>query len=270
MTEIAEAIATLAFKASKKDCWYCKAEPEDPEAKFIEDEDPSGEDDDEDEVPENDLHNDASELGKSLIGDGQDKPQWKIRVMRHPKDDDKITTVVVCAAHHLIPGNASLKNATSLLKFMKKGSTVDSDVGFDVNGVQNGVWLPGSYGVRKGAEDFRLKWSAYSYKDEYALAAMTKDGKRQFHDSHPEYSENVLQTLKTIGDKMIAAKDSDKCPACDGTKKDKKRAPYGLVQRLHVVSSEHRKMLLRAGVTKKVVDAGYFTSERTKLLFAKR
>ncbi|MBL8344152.1 MAG: AHH domain-containing protein [Rubrivivax sp.] len=69
---------------------------------------------------------------------------------------------VTCAAHHLIPAQASLKKATALHKWMvykKKpepvggagggsvSGSVWADVGYDVNGVENGVWLPGNYAV---------------------------------------------------------------------------------------------------------------------------
>jgi hypothetical protein len=67
-----------------------------------------------------------------------------------------------CAAHHLVPGQESLKRST-LLPFMVKkedseplkGKTftkgvVWCDVGYDVNGTQNGMYLPGSYAVGGG------------------------------------------------------------------------------------------------------------------------
>ena len=71
---------------------------------------------------------------------------------------------LVCAAHHLIPAQATLRDHP-LLNFMcQKGKTqtfkdgerpvgpsrVWADVGYDVNGGQNGVWSPGNYGVGGG------------------------------------------------------------------------------------------------------------------------
>lgn len=73
---------------------------------------------------------------------------------------------VTCAAHHCIPAQESLKES-QLLEFMVKkdepellkegDSTIDynnglvwSDVGYDVNGVENGVYLPGNYAVGGG------------------------------------------------------------------------------------------------------------------------
>jgi len=75
---------------------------------------------------------------------------------------------VTCAAHHLIPAQESLKKH-KILKFMCKdgesqdfrngkeaepaavpGSAVWGNVAYNVNGCQNGVWLPGNYAVGAG------------------------------------------------------------------------------------------------------------------------
>ena len=70
---------------------------------------------------------------------------------------------VTCAAHHLIPAQASLKRARTLLNFMvakrkpepvkgkpgpAKGMVV-TDLGYDVNGSENGIFLPGNYAVTR-------------------------------------------------------------------------------------------------------------------------
>lgn len=75
---------------------------------------------------------------------------------------------VTCAAHHLIPAQEALKGHP-ILKFMCKkgesqdfldgknaapsavsGSLVWGNVGYNVNGCHNGVWLPGNYAVGGG------------------------------------------------------------------------------------------------------------------------
>ena len=86
------------------------------------------------------------------------------------KKSGKITSHayrVTCAAHHCIPAQESLK-LSQLLEFMvkhdeqenvKNGDATEpwsgkgvvwSDVGYDVNGVENGVYLPGNYAVGGG------------------------------------------------------------------------------------------------------------------------
>jgi hypothetical protein len=68
---------------------------------------------------------------------------------------------VTCAAHHCIPAQESLKGHQILAFMCKKGTSdgynhgysggrVWSNVGYDVNGCQNGVYLPGSYAVGGG------------------------------------------------------------------------------------------------------------------------
>jgi hypothetical protein len=98
-----------------------------------------------------------------------------------PRDADKLTSITIkidgetrklngkelpypltCAAHHLIPAQESLKVYPRILRFMckdedpqdfrKSGKPAPANVegGTDVNGIQNGVWLPGNYAVGGG------------------------------------------------------------------------------------------------------------------------
>ena len=76
---------------------------------------------------------------------------------------------LVCAAHHLIPAQQALRGHPLLdfmcrpdkpQTFLKNGTKVEqnlasskvwANVGYNVNGGQNGVWSPGNYGVGGGA-----------------------------------------------------------------------------------------------------------------------
>ncbi|MGD2154638.1 MAG: AHH domain-containing protein, partial [Gemmatimonadales bacterium] len=198
--EIGEAIAVAVMTTPKEDCWFCKEErkADDPKNDLDEDPDSKGK-------PENQLQNDSSKLGQAL----GHRPSWSIVV---PKMTEPVG--VVPAAHHLVPGNASLKKVTKLLKYMKAGEKVSGDIGYDVNSRQNGVWLPGSYGVTEKSA-LQQKWSAYEYQDLYAVEAM-KRARAQFHDSHPTYSEKVKKTLSCIADRIIA-NHPVKCPGCGKT-----------------------------------------------------
>lgn len=247
---IAIAIANL-ISESKEDCWYCKEKPEKTEIQNQLNEDP-------DSLglppPENDLKNASSRLGENL---GL-RPNW---IINKPNSDNK--TEVVPGAHHLIPGNASLNKAKTLLKYIKKGDKINGDIGYDVNCRENGVWLPGNYGVREGASDFKIKWSQYQYQEEYAINAMKK-ANAQFHDAHNKYSQRVLKTLEEIAGKIVVNM-PDKCPVCKNTVEDKARPPYGLVGRLNACSRHHRRFL--SGSSRKwPVQSGYFTSKHSKLL----
>jgi A nuclease family of the HNH/ENDO VII superfamily with conserved AHH len=248
MTEIAEGIAILVLSPGKDDCWYCKEKPKTDPVKNDLVEEPSSKG-----KAENDLSNDSSKLGTALGF----RPRWEIQV-----EDLEGKVAVTPAAHHLIPGYASLKKVGKLKQFMEKGKKVDGDVGYDVNCRENGVWLPGSYGVT-ATSVHGTKWSAYSFQDEYARQAMKRAG-AQFHDSHPEYSSKVERSLSEIADRILV-KHPVKCPGCDAKISELARPPYGLVGRLHALSRTHRRFV-NGPPRKWPTGSGYFTSKRSMLM----
>jgi hypothetical protein len=264
--EIGETIAEIAVvRLGNEPCWFCEAEPG-PQLTNEEDADPDTDDEeDEDAVPENDMHNDASRLGVNLT----DQPTWSIDC---PSVKGK-RAAVQSAAHHCIPGNASLKQATTLLKFMRKEGpwNFSSDIGYNVNDSNNGVWLPGNYGVRPGNGHYTRTWGAFDedFKDQYAMRAM-RAAHLQFHDAHQNYSLNVRRTLEDIASKLGRPRTT--CPVCGESLArtlNGVRPPFGLVGRLHGVSAAHRYLIttLDADTGKPFVEAGYFTSSRVKKLF---
>jgi hypothetical protein len=260
--EIGEAIAVEAVAQDpKEDCWYCKqpggenpvndeaADPDTSDAELP------------DLVPENAEGNDSSKLGKSLIKHGKDEPKWEIDNPLKPGTSTKI----VPAAHHCIPGEASLAQASALHDFMRKDGPNDfaSDIGYNVNHANNGVWLPGNYAVRADNPEFNLKtWSAHapSFQKTYVKRAMAEASGKMFHDAHRKYNGKVLGTLNSIAAKLTKP-DKKKCPICKAElNKGKARPPFGLVGRLDFVSGKHRTMLLSPTPT--TVEAGYFTSSK--------
>ncbi|MBL8288650.1 MAG: AHH domain-containing protein [Rubrivivax sp.] len=262
MTQLLEpvAIGLWAVAESKGPCWYCE-EPakEDLENEETADPDTSDSDSDED-PPENDVVNCSSALGTNL---GKE-PNWEIR----SPDDLSVSSPIVPAAHHCIPGGASLAKATALHDFMRKGGPfkLASDIGYNVNAAANGVWLPGNYAVRPGQYGWSKKWGncTTKFKTEYASRAMKK-ANRQFHDAHVSYNNKVLKTLEAMAEEL--AEPEDECPVC-GKELDCTRPPFGLVGRLNAVSSKHRAMLIGLSKrTKKCVQNGYYTSSRMKTYF---
>ena len=253
--EIGEPVGVVVAALSPDEkCWACQSDPPEERSNDL-DEDPDsiGE-------PENKLKNDSSKLGLNL----GHPPKWTISV----PDVDNGTKImrsceVLPAAHHLIPGNASLKNVPKMLDLIDAGrGKIQADIGYDINAEQNGIWLPANYGVRKDSE-FGKKWSAYAFQDDYARAAMKRAG-AQFHDAHPDYSDNVIRTLRSIADK-VALKKPQKCGVCDKEISEEARPPYGLVGRLNAVSRMHRQFL--AGPVRKwPLESGYRTSKRSALM----
>src|SRR5690349_16441988 len=238
--EILEQIAVNVFLPGKEDCWFCQQKPESTEVTNDLAEDPNSLGGPP-AIPENDVANDSSALGSNL----GNRPDWAITA---PNDEEQEATIVP-AAHHLIPGNASYKRAPELHKYVSGDKNlIQSDIGYNVNCAENGVWLPGSYGVHPGATTTgNKKWSKYKYQDAYAIKAMKAAG-AQFHDAHPKYSTNVKNTLCSLAEKLDAMyeKNDGNCPVCGKKASDdagKLTPPFGLVGKLNGISASHRTML---------------------------
>jgi hypothetical protein len=159
------------------------------------------------------------------------------------------------AAHHLIPGNASLENS-HLIKYMKKGGTVQSEdgahtwtikehIGYNINGAHNGVWLPATYAIRaKTSPVDNVSWGGLSAKGKKDwcisyIAAVSKAVGGTLHDTHDEYSEAVTEILNAIHSVLLAHQEI--CPLC----KDKTEVapPYIVKRRLFNLSSYFRTQL---------------------------
>lgn len=144
-------------------------------------------------------------------------------------------------AHHVLPADAAVNKSPDLLKEMKKGKGhLKGDVGYDVNGKRNGVFLPtdDKWDVSKFG-----KWSAVQKKQDgyrllyaYAFWAMRATGK-QFHTAHPDYSRWVKQRLEEIRVKMLEMKeDCDECAKKNA--KEPFNPPYEVRERLYAIA-EH-------------------------------
>jgi A nuclease family of the HNH/ENDO VII superfamily with conserved AHH len=263
-------------------------------------------------VVQNILIGDGQELGKKMAERQGTHLYEKIKNDRTPKEANKdprdregrecfkevsikvqtptgsfttATFPVTCGAHHCIPAQASLKKSDILQYMCKHNAThslkgkefsagkVWSNVGYDVNGSQNGTWLPGNYAVTgggtgdwgKNAEDdnetpppgksykltgVRLDINIYSRKWMYVSKAVyTLPG--QFHDAHPIYSEKVLGILQKIWLNYEALyADMILCEQCEECKKRLQKikalgvpTPFGLVDRLNKVSDRFKNLL---------------------------
>jgi hypothetical protein len=165
----------------------------------------------------------------------------------HVKDDNN-TYAFVVAAHHLIPGNGSLK-ASEVYNYMCKGKSVSSadpqhtweieeHIGYNVNGAHNGVWLPGNYAIREGTSAKKKSWSAVVETEpdwcrNYVMAVVKKT-RRQFHDAHPEYNDNVRDLLDKIATALLNHQVG--CKECQ--EKKKIGPPYQIKKRLYGLSKE--------------------------------
>ena len=119
---------------------------------------------------------------------------------------------LVCAAHHLIPAQESLKDHP-LLQFMCKSgqeqdfrnskapapkavpnSKVWDNVGYNVNGSENGVWLPGNYGVGGGTGGLGI-WRGESAREGKFTEEEMRERARAALDLTPaEWEKNGTDT----------------------------------------------------------------------------
>jgi hypothetical protein len=207
------------------DCCFCNAK-EDPEnIKNDLEADP-----DDDAPGYGGFKNDASKLGRALSTPGEHK--CKVDGEEHP---------ITVAAHHLIPGKASLEKS-DLFKsneYLWVDGAEKGNIGYNVNDGANGVWLPGSYAISG------WKGRGSTFQDDYAAGAI-RAFRAQFHDAHPNYSNFVLEVLNKVFDK-IEAKEDIGCPEAPKRKKKppKERAPiYAIIAQLNTVSGRMRRMLV--------------------------
>ena len=158
----------------------------------------------------------------------------------HPRTlDNKEQYGYTMAAHHCIPGNAALKESKILKYISASKGTIVKNIGYNVNGAGNGIWLVGWYAVRAGngnSPSANTGWGALTglpFREAYVMAVIRATG-AQFHDTHATYSDNVRDVL----DKVALHFDTnakffcDKCKEAAQQPGGKIPPPYGLNDRL--------------------------------------
>jgi hypothetical protein len=185
---------------------------------------------------------------------GEAKQQVMVRGKWHP---------FTVAAHHLIPGNASLYESRLFKCYMRRGGKVDlrtpdagmmtfevsHNIGYCVNGSHNGVWLPGSYAIVAGGkhpggvgwEELNSPTGDVDWCYEYMAAVAKKTG-GQFHDTHDGYNKNALKVLEKATVRL-----NDHQVKCKDCRTNKKVAPpYPIKAKLYSLSQFFRKKTLCA------------------------
>jgi hypothetical protein len=272
------AVGGLA-KELKEKCPY-----KDEEA-GVDNEDEEGLEEDDDDGVQEEQQNNGGTLGENLVGglhgaDGtfcaplppkfKSAPNDSARGRRQPmvrvgtddiEEDEYRFTV---AAHHLIPGNASLgrsavydylgppgsgklkggsgtrKRKQVTVKFGTKSRKVKFKklIGYNINGSHNGAWLAGNYAIRKSESPGGRSWGKLSPKyDEwklYYVAAATKASGGQFHDAHTLYSGRVLGLLNKIAT-LLGSHLLSSCPEC-GKDDTPLLPPFDVKERFYAIS----------------------------------
>ncbi len=242
-------------------------------------------DDDLDDV-QSEQANNGGTLGKNLIAKSPGKsgtvggpfPPPKMRKAEKPQDtkrgtgSPKIRVAAAdgiaedvfpftVAAHHLIPGNASLK-PSDLKNYMTSGGQIKSEsgktwkinshIGYNVNGCHNGVWLPGNYAIREesispsgaireSTSPSGKSWGSMTegnWQMNYVAAAAKAAG-GQFHDGHIDYNRAVEKLLNKIYAVLLAHQET--CEDCQS--ETEVPPPYLIKQRLYNLSKYFKTQL---------------------------
>lgn len=199
----------------------------------------------------NDLGNNADKLRNACkngdnLGFAEPKGgQWCI-VYKHPKTGVEEISEIRSNPHHCIPGKASLKGEYEhpILEAIEKDKdTITGDIGYNVNGQPNGIWLPTIiehfYAGYKNVEPVAgISWGKLTkdYPEEQfscAEAAMYETN-RQFHDAHQNYNEHMKGRLDKLFDKVKLRK--EQCPEAGPKAKPNVPPPFGLVSWMNALS----------------------------------
>ncbi|MCU0634526.1 MAG: AHH domain-containing protein [Gemmatimonadaceae bacterium] len=146
------------------------------------------------------------------------------------------------AAHHLIPGEAALAKSDVYKRFMVEDAkieaggkqfTLNAHIGYNVNGNHNGAWLPGNYAIRRAK--YGKTWSDLDdeWRFRYAQAVVTRS-RKQFHDTHVHYSDNVMNALNALS--TLLMNHVAVCEQCKAKSDGKIAPPYRLKAALYRMS----------------------------------
>lgn len=84
-----------------------------------------------------------------------------------------------CEAHHIIPGNQSLKGSAIEVWIESTHGQIKSDTGYSVNNAANGRWMPSI------PEKYRNgTWGAMDFDKKLEIATLAMQSKGQFHKGH--------------------------------------------------------------------------------------
>lgn len=175
---------------------------------------------------------------------------------------------VSVAAHHLIPGKDSLPKSSLARYVWQSKGTIFGDIGYHVDGAENGVWLPthGKLAKRMGkAATIRVPRpddpSQLMHRSYRFMSTLSDEGgasfisaytqlsmrlfNRQYHGSHKEYSDKVVEMLDAIS-VWIDRSSGDSCQECVKSKSPDGRLPppHFLIFRLNALSARLRKWLV--------------------------
>ena len=289
MTEIAEVIAMFFPKNFEWKCPHVHDKVKYPAA----DEDLDAEEEDEEKAAEGQIHDTKNSSKKLRTSLGETTaPKGTMTVDQEPDGEYSHGTgkkrtkafAYSSAAHHEIPGNDGLK-ASLIVSWVSKSPPADPEsgaardkkivenIGYNVNGDHNGIWLVGSYAVRGGANcPEGVTWGQIKdtkFQESYVRSAILTTG-QQFHDTHKKYSAKVVKHLDTVALQM----DKTNKHFCDECKEavqngDLLPPPYWLRDRLATFSAWCGGKLVGTTKSQWKLAAGWCTTDNWKYVLEK-
>jgi hypothetical protein len=175
------------------------------------------------------------------------KDEIKMKVKKvHPSKQDAERARIVAEMHpdHTVYGSPDMEVVFSTKK-RRSGVTrtktvsenlVTGRIDFDINDAKNGEWLPSNNAVvgwakleHETAQDFSGRGPELDFHVMYAHHAM-RVTKRQFHDTHDDYSNEVKIKMKELD---LALNDlATACLTHEGTRSKAPDGPFPAPQRL--------------------------------------
>lgn len=152
---------------------------------------------------------------------------------------------------------------SSLEHYIAGGPVIESDIGYGVNGAENGVWLPTHQELSQNMPVLPFETERKRYADipgqgsemvgstiSHYVDAVMKRTQRQFHDAHPDYSTFVIGILNKIQTSLAIIKNFN-CEKCQKAKQNggKLPPPHPLVFRLNGVSRRLKSHLVGAALS---------------------
>jgi hypothetical protein len=191
-------------------------------------------------------HKGSENSSSTLAGNLRDKPTY---ILEKGVVED-FPVPVVPAAHHLIPGNQAMDgHPIEQYTTTKVNGQLLEDIGYDINGKENGVWLPTFPDIYKkkkvsvkgkifkGLEIGKQKWGDMSEEDKIPIVNIIQSKWGQAHIGDHKgtgYDRACRDRLTLLHNLLMTFWE----PECKKSNDDNGKLipPYGLVERINLQS----------------------------------
>ncbi|MFQ5503536.1 MAG: hypothetical protein ACE5F1_01925 [Planctomycetota bacterium] len=201
-----------------------------------------------------------------LPGGSDNMKEWFAK----PRVFEEDGTRIAAAPHHIIPGDAVMSKVPALEAWTtaSKGGKVKEDIGYNIDGARNGIFLPrypdifgtktievpkpgGGTQRMEGRKYYGRSWSELDGDEKKSVAYtimcetgrqihQTSHGAKYISDPNKSYNKEAADACSTLAD-FIKAKQLA-CP-CDEQKAEPYDPPYDLVRLIDLESDKIRRRM---------------------------